>query len=175
VIYHRFVRGICFILLLLPSVALADDVDNEIARRHFEAGRVYYASGDYLHALEEFEAARKVAPLPAFEFNVGRCHDRLEHPAEAVAAYERYLAAAPDAADAPEVRTRVQLLKQRTHPAPLPAAALPAAAPTEKPRRRWVLGVSLGVTAAVLAAVAIGLGVGLTRDPYTLGTIRSTQ
>src|SRR5690242_7414035 len=96
-------------LALLLAVALAaapapaDEVDEEIARRHFVEGSAFYQKGEYKRALAEFEAARKVKPAPAFDYNIGRCLDRLERAVDAVAAYERYLVGKPDAEDAAEI------------------------------------------------------------------------
>ena len=41
--------------------------------------------------------SRLARSLPAFDFNIARCLDRLERYEDAVAAYRRYLAASPDA------------------------------------------------------------------------------
>jgi tetratricopeptide (TPR) repeat protein len=176
-------RGLaCLLLLLQWGSARAEDVDTEIARRHFDTGRVYYSTGDYTHALEEFSAARKVLPLPALDFNIGRCLDRMEKPEGAIEAYRRYLQAMPEAPDAAEVRSRVEQLEKRVAPPPLPAAALPPAPPptTTAPaptrsRRPMIIGVTVSIAAALVVAGAVGLGVGLSGDSYTLGTIRSTR
>ena len=103
--------------VVLPAVAGAAprdaDPDTEIARRHFVKGSNSYDQEDYLDAIEEFSAAQRVWPLPAFDYNIGRCHDRLEHFAEAISHYEAYLAAERDAADAIPLRARIGLLRQR--------------------------------------------------------------
>jgi tetratricopeptide (TPR) repeat protein len=138
------------------SARAIEDPDTEIARRHFETGRDYYEAGNYQAALKEFEAARAVRPFPAFEYNIGRCYDRLERPSEAVAAYERYLAAAPDVPDADEVRERIRVLKLRIaveSPAPPPAPP-PPPAPS---RKRLIAPLAVGGAAVVVAAVGAGL------------------
>ena len=69
---HRFSRLLALLLTLLPSLARAGhptatpdvDPDTEIARRHFKAGSTAYEAGDYVTALQEFERARLVKPLP---------------------------------------------------------------------------------------------------------------
>ena len=73
-------------ILLSPAAAQTVGPDEEIARRHFDQGKSYYAIGRYDDALQEFEAARQVHPLSAFDFNIGRCLDRMERFAEAVVA-----------------------------------------------------------------------------------------
>lgn len=176
---------LCLALLggvLLCGVARAEepvvDPDTEIAQRHFRAGRDLYARGEYERALAEFETTRRRRPSPAIEFNIGRCHDRLEHVDEAIAAYQRYLAASPAASDAEEVRARVLLLERHRGqprvepPPPDPPAGRqrsplqPVAAATARPplrRRPWFWGVMAGATVVVAGAISIGVVVG-TRD-----------
>lgn len=152
------------------------DPDMEIARRHFEQGTNLYEAGKYAEAITEFEAARQAKPLPAFDYNIARCHDRLEHRAEAITAYERYTAGAPDAADAAEVRERIRVLKARVAPAtgtatvavppnPLsqPPASIPhpAAASSTPPRRYALLAAGGTVVAAGLVLLGAALGTGL--------------
>ena len=43
-------------------------------------------------------SARQIKPHPAFDYNIGRREDRMEHFNEAIAAYQAYLAAVPAAA-----------------------------------------------------------------------------
>jgi tetratricopeptide (TPR) repeat protein len=144
------------LICLLPALAFAQeklDPDTEIARRHFEAGRLSYEASDYDTALHEFEAARKVRQFPAFDYNIARCLDRLERPAEAIAAYERYLAAiGGDHPDTREVRERVRVLKERiAEPSPAPVVAEPSR------NKRWVApSVVAGLTVAT-AVVGAGL------------------
>src|SRR5689334_11515142 len=110
-------RGVFFLVLAFFWTSLAyaqkaesNDPDTEIARRHYAAGKAYYEKKDYQNALLEFEAARIAKALPAFDFNIGRCFDRLEQHAEAIEAYERYVASQPPPPDVDEVRTRIKVL-----------------------------------------------------------------
>jgi tetratricopeptide (TPR) repeat protein len=160
------------------------DPDTEVARRRFDQGARYYVQGDYQRALVEFNAAREVKPLPAFDYNIARCHDRLQDYAEAVVAYERFVQRANpqrDRAEIEESRERMRILRERIQahvgaspaapvaPAPVvqaepaPAAAVPlvAAAPVaaERPlaRRPWFWVALVGAAAVVAAAVAVGV------------------
>lgn len=160
-----------------PAAPPADaDPDTEIARRHFTRGTTLYDDGKYAEAIVEFEAAKKLKQSPALDYNIARCQDRREHLREAIDAYERFLAGAPGDADAPDVRARIAVLRQRLDeaerakapPAPreaaptvVPAAtvALPATEPSPtRPRRRlytWIVG---GAGAALLVgSIAAGL------------------
>jgi len=69
------------------------------ARDAFTQGQDLYRTGDYAGALAAFQNAEAIQPSPATQYNIGRCHERLGQLADAVAAYERYLSAAPDAPD----------------------------------------------------------------------------
>jgi tetratricopeptide (TPR) repeat protein len=128
------------------------DPDTEIARRHSEAATHFYDAGRYSEAIAEFEAARRAKPMAALDFNIGRCHDRLEHVSEAMAAYERFIRAEPNDPNAAEVRQRIETLRARVS-----ATSLPTPAPREHPRRRriatWVVGgVGVGLLVGSLAA-----------------------
>ena len=82
-------RLLLVVLLLVTAVASParadDDPDTEVARRLFKQGSTLYIAGDYQKALELFEKARLARPLPAFDFNIARCHDRLGRWTEALA------------------------------------------------------------------------------------------
>jgi tetratricopeptide (TPR) repeat protein len=176
------VRALCLLFLALtatPARAASEDPDLEIAQHHFETGRAFYNAADYVHALEEFDAAYRVRRGAPLEFNIARCHDRLEHFQEALAWYEKYLTHAPNAKDANEVRERVHLLRTRTdmlpevHPSPVPPEV--AARPRPSSRKKTILAVTLSVAAALVVGASVGLGVGLSQDSYTLGTIRASK
>ena len=112
-----------------PRPAVAEtkqhvDVDMLLGQRYFERGLRFYTANDYVHALDAFEVAQRFKPAPALSYNTGRCHDRLEQVAAAIADYERYLADAPQTPDAASVRARVKELRARLadQPARTPGA-----------------------------------------------------
>jgi tetratricopeptide (TPR) repeat protein len=164
-------RALAIALLVVALPARAEDVhapDEEIARRRFEAGSRAYERGEYPAALVEFEAARKVKPLPGLDYNIGRCLDRMERPREAIEAYRRYLVGAPDAKDAPQVYERLRVLEARVTPDR--PRARPEASPVEvtapAPRRPSVAApLAIGVAAIVSVVVASAL-VASVRGPY---------
>jgi tetratricopeptide (TPR) repeat protein len=143
-----------------PKAADAVDPDEEIARGHFEAGRAFYEKHQYAHALFEFEAARRAKPAPAFDYNIGRCYDRMDRPKDAVREYQRYLDSAPPPVDAAEVRERVKALEARLPP-PGPALTATTPPPAPPPRRSKGLAIALGVSLTAASALALGLGLGL--------------
>jgi tetratricopeptide (TPR) repeat protein len=134
------------LLCLLPRLATARratptvaDPDTEVATRHFRHGLDLYGQERYQEAIESFERARSAKPVPAFDYNIARCYDRLGNWQKAADYYQRYVTAKPDASDAAETRERIATLKQRIReaatPAPSPAPPPPQqqAAPVETP------------------------------------------
>jgi len=108
-------RLACVVLVLasaLPARAF-DDPDTEVARRHFEKGRVAYDAQDYRRALDEFLAAKRAKAAPALDYNIARCYDRLEDYPQAIKHYEAYYSSKPSASDQNEVQERIRTLKQR--------------------------------------------------------------
>jgi tetratricopeptide (TPR) repeat protein len=83
------------------------------ARDAFTQGQELYRAGNFADALSAFQSAEAARPSPATEYNIGRCQERLGRPADAVAAYERYLAEAPDAPDHDAVVEHVAELRRQ--------------------------------------------------------------
>jgi iron complex outermembrane receptor protein len=84
-----------------PAADLARD-----ARKAFDAGQFDVAA-------QLLEQAYALQPAPALLFNIGRAQLQAGHLEDAVAAYKRYLEAAPDATDANAVRTTIDELEAR--------------------------------------------------------------
>ena len=130
-------------LLLAAGAAQAKrtdlDPDTEIARRHFSLGVSAYNAGSYAAALKEFEAAYEVKPLPAFEFNIARCLDRLERFEQALSAYRRFVAHTSNRGEGEEAHRRIKVLEDRLarrappEPAPAPPAPVPDPALAAEP------------------------------------------
>jgi tetratricopeptide (TPR) repeat protein len=62
-------------------------------------GEQAYEAGKLDEARASFEAALAIAPVGGVYYRLALCHERLEHHAEAAAAYRRYLELVPDAAN----------------------------------------------------------------------------
>lgn len=124
---------------------LAAPPDDDAARRReagaaVEAAARDYAAGRFARALAGFERAMALRPSPKLHYNVGACHQQLmlaarsggdadaevRHAAEAVAAYNAYLAASPAAEDRAQVEDLVRELggtpTTRPQLKPIPAA-----------------------------------------------------
>jgi hypothetical protein len=65
------------------------------AKKHYGAGEKEYKAGDYAAALTDFQAADAIKSTPQSQRYIGLCQDKLGHYAEAVVAYEKFLAAVP--------------------------------------------------------------------------------
>lgn len=83
------------------------------AREAFAQGQALYLAGDFAGALAAFQAAESASPTPAAIYNIARCQERLGDTAQAVSAYESYLAQAPDAPDHDAVAGHVAELRRQ--------------------------------------------------------------
>ncbi len=155
------------LLFLLASAARGDvgpvtdsDPDVEVARRHFEHGLELYMNARYSDAIGEFEAARRLKPLPALGYNIARCYDRMERWQEALAEYERYTQLIAPVPPDRELQERIQVLQDRIR----------AAGRRSRPRRFvWPGGVLAGALGIGIIAAALDIHVAvrlptLTRD-----------
>jgi tetratricopeptide (TPR) repeat protein len=171
------VRGLTVVAvvcsIVMPARAITEE--EERAKAHFLAGQSYYDQASYTDALREFNEAYRISKKPALLYNIARCYEGLDQPADAVKMLERYLQEDPETPDRTSVETRIANLKERaaarlhrqpeepTEPSRPPAATTTAAASapastSAPPRKRvwtWVVG---GIGVAALAA-ALGTGV----------------
>lgn len=83
------------------------------AKAHYQAGEKKFKAGDFAGALEDFTAADAVKSTPQSQRYIGLCDDKLGKYAEAVAAYEKFLAAVPPKMqkDGEELTKRVAEIK----------------------------------------------------------------
>ena len=82
------------------------------ARALFEAGRQAFTDGRFEDALQRFSQSYELSHRAELLFNIGQAADRLRRDAEALAAFERYLALLPEAANRREVEGRIAVLRQ---------------------------------------------------------------
>ncbi len=65
------------------------------AKKHYGEGEKKFKAGDYAGALADFQAADAIKSTPQSQRYIGLCQDNLGHYADAVAAYDKFLAAVP--------------------------------------------------------------------------------
>jgi hypothetical protein len=93
--HFSFALALAVTLLVGMRPAAADSKSE--ARDRLEEGSALYRKGDYQGALRKFEQARALFPSAKIYFNVGQAYSRLDRPAAAVDAFERFLDEATDA------------------------------------------------------------------------------
>jgi tetratricopeptide (TPR) repeat protein len=103
--------------------ARADDSVDQEARALYEAGKLAFEEGRFENALGHFERAFELSGRPRLLYNIGTAADRLRKDDVALAAFERYLTALPEAPNRSAVEARIEVLR----------AQLAAAQPTEQP------------------------------------------
>jgi tetratricopeptide (TPR) repeat protein len=181
-------RAIACLACLLSSAALAEppaatiDLDTEAARRHFQSGLASYNEGNYQAACAEFETARRIKALPALDFNIARCYERLERWGDAADAYERFLAARTPDAD-PSLRGRIAVLRDRalaktvTAAVPTTATSTSTSTSTTTPtarvplvKRAWFWATVIGGVAVVATGVGVGVAYATASHPAPVGT-----
>ena len=79
------------------QAAVASDATREAARAKLVDGVAALKRGDYRAALARFEEAYALVPSPKIHYDFGLAYMGLGRPADALAAFERFLAEAPDA------------------------------------------------------------------------------
>jgi tetratricopeptide (TPR) repeat protein len=98
-------------VLLLGGSARADD-DVDTYRAVVALGSEKFNAGDFTGARAEFQKAYAIHPAPVLLFNIASCHRRAGEHDQALAAYERFIAAAPaDDGRLPLARETVEHLK----------------------------------------------------------------
>lgn len=75
---------------LQPALA-QDDATKARAKEAFQAGVAAHEAARYQEALAHFEEAQRLKPHPLVQVNIANCHDKLDHPVEAIFHYERFL------------------------------------------------------------------------------------
>ncbi len=83
------------------------EADLEIAKAHFRTGQIDYEQSRYPEAAREFETAFRLSGKVELLYNVGKAYAGAGDLARALAAYRRWLAAAPAAPDRDAVAARV--------------------------------------------------------------------
>jgi hypothetical protein len=112
------------------------DSSLQAAKTEFEDGQALFLQEKFDDAAAKFLTAYERKPFAAFLFNAAVSYERGHKLAEAVQFFEKYLQADPEAADAADVKSRIEGLKATlTPPAPPPAPTDGGPPPTITPPR----------------------------------------
>ena len=131
-------------LLVAPAARADGDGDGEVilgaAKEHFRAGQQAFAAGRYDEAIKELRRAYALEHRPPLLVNIARTFEKLKDARNATQFYEKYLAAAPDAADAGEIRRAIAALARAEATPVEPAAAVvpKSTTPDSSPRAAFV-------------------------------------
>ncbi|MES1183188.1 MAG: PEGA domain-containing protein [Myxococcales bacterium] len=88
----RLRRTVFLAVLFGTVVSHAQSAPDSVgARAHFTEGLAHVERGEFGDALQEFEAAYALKPHYSVLYNIGQAHAALNHPADAVRSFERYL------------------------------------------------------------------------------------
>jgi tetratricopeptide (TPR) repeat protein len=145
------------------------------ARASFDVGRRAYEEGRFGDALRSFRHAYSLSQRPELLYNIGTCQDRLRRDEEALASFEAYLEAVPDAENRATVEARVEVLRdvvEGEQPTPeereLTASLEEAPTGEEEGRSVWWLGLVGGAVALVAVAVVLAITLPATKtdDPF---------
>lgn len=103
------------VLHFAPAAALAQEATTDLdtaARALFEDGRRAFETGDFETALARFQQAYDISHRVPLLWNIATTLDRLRRDEDALAMFEQYLAAAPEAANRSEVEGRIRVLRE---------------------------------------------------------------
>jgi tetratricopeptide (TPR) repeat protein len=109
------------VALALPATASARERSDSLvspeaqaqAKLHFQRGMAAFELGNFQEALDEYERAYQIAPLPGFLFNIGQCHRNLGNLRKAVFSFRLYLRKRPDAKNREAVQTLIRELEAK--------------------------------------------------------------
>src|SRR5581483_3317572 len=100
--------AIAAILVLATAARAVEPADSKAqAKLHFKLGRTYYDAGDYKHAIDEYQTAYRLLPLPDILFNIGQAYRLAGDRAHALEYYARYLVLEPEGRGSEEARQHV--------------------------------------------------------------------
>jgi tetratricopeptide (TPR) repeat protein len=107
---------LAFLLLAAPWPATADRRDGT-AREQFRKAEKAFSVGAFDKALEHYQKAYELEPLPGLLFNMGQCYRNLGNPERAIFFYERFLQLAKDRSQRDMVEALIADQRERLTPA----------------------------------------------------------
>jgi len=113
--------------------APAGQTDADAVRSRMEKGQGFFVEKKFAEALEVFESGYAEFRFSAFLYNAAVAAEKARDRQRAIARYNEFLAAVPDAPDAPEIRKKIAELEQELS-APPPTDAVVAESQREEMR-----------------------------------------
>lgn len=177
---ERWLVAVFAALALLGASSHARAEDAEEAKRHFDKAELAYKLGRYAEAIEQYEAAYKAMPEPAFLFNVAQSHRQQYqidkkplHIYKALSLYKAYLRDSPEAKNRQVVLKLVDELKGLLSDIEARSLAAPAKAATLVLRTEGALGASVRLDGKPIGTIPLSKAVSpgthtieATRDGY---------
>jgi len=117
-------------LLAAPLVASAGP--KEDAKRHMDRAMKAHEAGRFNVALHELEEAYAADPQPELLFAIAQLHVKLDHCADAITFYEKFLATHPGPEDTADTKQAIATCKAKT-PAAVTTEPTPTPTPTPEP------------------------------------------
>jgi hypothetical protein len=109
----RAAVSVLALTLVFAGAAAAAPSDRERARALLADGSKAFDAGEYVQALRAFQDAYAILPSPKIHYNFGLTYAALGRFADALGAFERFVAEAPDAAPETLVEAREQITNLR--------------------------------------------------------------
>lgn len=110
------------------SWAAEDALTRKKVQTYLDLAAELFKNGDYAGALQELQRAEQLSDLAVVRYNIARCYEELKRDAEAVTAFEKYLALNDTTPGAPDRMKRAEETVAR-----LKAAVANAPPPTNVP------------------------------------------
>ncbi|MGE0546182.1 MAG: tetratricopeptide repeat protein [Kofleriaceae bacterium] len=108
------IRAVVLVLAVMlaggVAVAQPSPANRQAAEAHYKQGEAFFAAEDFDRAIEQFEQAYQLAPMPLLHFNLGLCFKRKGERAEAIARFKRYITEEPRGARVDEAAEYIATL-----------------------------------------------------------------
>ncbi|HEY4238941.1 MAG TPA: hypothetical protein VGM88_03965 [Kofleriaceae bacterium] len=141
-------------VLLVASVAHADDDVPARARALAEQGKQAHERGDYATAIASFQAAYALSPTPALVFNIAQAYRLSGDCVDAALLYKRFLETDPST-EARAIAESHLATVQRCDKKPV---ALTGTAPLDPRAHRHAIERDTGIALGAAGLVALGVG-----------------
>src|SRR5690554_5772885 len=102
----------------VPSHQDLSAAEQQVLVEQIDAGQAAFDAGDFDTALANFQKAYALFPHPDLKYRIARCHEYLGELPEAIAAYQFFLDATPQAEERGRIEKTIAVLTQRHRQTP---------------------------------------------------------